>query len=343
MLMEPLQPIPIFLTETSGADGGLICGYQILDDGTVRTIAAENMVDALSQDEFVTWLHFNLTDARARRWLLDAGLLPQALREVLHDHDDNRRIEGADDDGLLVVMSDFTFDVDADPSEVGPLWCFLNRHLLITARQRALRSVDELRLQLRGGSTDARSGAELLASLLDMRSARLKRLANEMIEHMDNIEDEILAGDIREQRAQLGRTRRLCARLRRQFVPERADLRKFLQRPTSTLDESDRDALQSSAETLGFAIEEIAELYERAKLLQEELAARLAENTGRNLYVLSILTAVLLPMTLVTGIFGMNVPDLPGLHSEGGFWRIMLLIVASGGVTLAAFFWRKLL
>ena len=51
---------------------------------------------------------------------------------------------------------------------------------------------------------------------------------------------------------------------------------------------------------------------ERAKLLQEELAARLAENTGRNLYVLSILTAVLLPMTLVTGIFGMNVADLPG-------------------------------
>ena len=164
-----------------------------------------------------------------------------------------------------------------------------------------------------------------------------------MIDHLDGIEDEILAGDIREQRAQLGRTRRLCARLRRQFVPERADLRKFLQRPTVALAEADRDALQSSTEALGFAIEEIAELYERAKLLQEELASRLAENTGRNLYVLSILTAVLLPMTLVTGIFGMNVADLPGLHSEGSFWRIMLLIFASGGVTLAALFWRKLL
>jgi len=340
--MEPLQPIPIFLTETSGADGGLICGYQVLANGKTRTVAAEGLVDALAQDDYVTWLHFNLSDARARRWLLDAGLLPQALREVLQEHDDNRRIEAAED-GLLIVMSDFTFDAEADPSEVGPLWCFVKPHLLITARMRALRSVDELRLQLRGGATDARSGAELLSTLLDMRSTRLRRLANEMIEHLDNIEDEILAGDIREQREQLGRTRRLCARLRRQFVPERADLRKFLQRPTMALAEADRDALQSSTETLGFAIEEIAELYERAKLLQEELAARLAENTGRNLYVLSILTAVLLPMTLVTGIFGMNVPDLPGLHSEGAFWRIMLLILASGGATLAAFFWRKLL
>ncbi len=339
--MNSLQPIPTFLIETSGTDGGLICGYQVLDNGQVLSIPVDAMVEALDRRDRVTWLHFNLSDARARRWLLDAGLLPAALREVLQEHDDNRRIEGTED-GLLLVMSDFTFDADADPSEVGPLWCFVSPQLLITARTRPLRSVDELRLQLRGGSTEARTGVELLAMLLELRTDRLRRLANDMIEHLDEIEDEILAGDIKEQREQLGRTRRLCARLRRQFVPERADLNKFLHRPTALLAKGDGEALQESTETLGFAIEEIAELYERAKLLQEELASRLAENTGRNLYVLSILTAVLLPMTLVTGIFGMNVADLPGLHQDS-FWRIMLLILASGAVTLAALFWRKLL
>lgn len=79
---------------------------------------------------------------------------------------------------------------------------------------------------------------------------------------------------------------------------------------------------------------------ERAKLLQEELASRLAENTGRNLHVLSLLTAVLLPMTLVTGVFGMNVAHLPGANS---FPLVMLLIPASGGSTLAVLFWRRLL
>jgi zinc transporter len=109
------------------------------------------------------------------------------------------------------------------------------------------------------------------------------------------------------------------------------------------LSAGDREALQSCHEALAFALEEIAELYERAKLLQEELASRLAENTSRNLYVLSILTAVLLPMTLVTGIFGMNVGGLPGLHDSSAFAWVMLAILASGAVTLAAFFWRRLL
>jgi zinc transporter len=96
-------------------------------------------------------------------------------------------------------------------------------------------------------------------------------------------------------------------------------------------------------DNLAFAIEAIAESYERAKLLQEELASRLAESTSRNLYTLSVLTAVLLPMTLVTGIFGMNVSGLPGMRDASAFWQVMLLILASGGLTLAALRWWKLL
>ena len=138
----------------------------------------------------------------------------------------------------------------------------------------------------------------------------------------------------------MGRSRRLCARLRREFAPERGDLGRLLHRSSHPLREADRGALESSVESLGFAIEEIAELYERAKLLQEELASRLAENTGRNLYVLSILTAVLLPMTLITGVYGMNVTHLPGASH---FPLVLLLILASGGITLWVLFWRRLL
>ncbi len=140
-----------------------------------------------------------------------------------------------------------------------------------------------------------------------------------MTRQLDDIEDEILAGNIKQQREQLGRSRRLCARLRREFAPERADLGRVLHRATQPLPEADRGVLESSVESLAFAIEEIAEIYERAKLLQEELAARLAENTGRNLYVLSLLTAVLLPMTLITGVYGMNVAHLPGANH---FWLV---------------------
>ena len=339
--MQPPQPMPLFISESTAADRGLICGYTLQPDKRPLEIPPDGIVNAISQREGVAWLHFNLSDARARRWLLQASFLPAALREVLQDHDSNRRIEAVDD-GVLIVVSDFSYEHEADPWETAPLWCYAGPHLLITARLHPLKSADELRLRMRE-SASAVSGVDLAAQLIELRTARIKRLGFEMTAQLDEIEDEILAGNIKHQRAQLGRSRRLCARMRREFAPERADLSRFVHRSGADLADHDREALAACVESLGFAIEEVAELYERSKLLQEELASRLAENTGRNLYVLSILTAVLLPMTLVTGVFGMNVAGLPGLASPGAFWLVMLLILASGGATLAVLFWRRLL
>lgn len=333
--LTPLAPI-----DASGAELGLICGYQLFEDRKPQQIPVHSLADALQETSAVTWLHFNLSDARVRRWLVGSEMLPKGFRETLHELDENRRIDSVDD-GLILVISDFAYE-DSDPAEVNSLWCYASSQRLITARLHALRSSDELRQRLRNDAT-SRSGVDLLAQLLDLRNLRLRQLATDMSAQLDRVEDEILAGNVKQQREYLGRTRRTCARLRRQFGPERMDFAKFLHRSPAAVDRADRDSLESSIDTLGFTVEEIAECYERAKLLQEELASRLAESTSRNLYTLSVLTAVLLPMTLVTGIFGMNVPDLPGVHGGGAFWHVMLLIVLSGAVTLAALIWRKLL
>jgi len=55
---------------------------------------------------------------------------------------------------------------------------------------------------------------------------------------------------------------------------------------------------------------------------------------------LTVLTAIFLPLNLITGFFGMNFDALPLIHKESGIWVAMLLmlVVALG---LAVLFWRK--
>ncbi len=66
----------------------------------------------------------------------------------------------------------------------------------------------------------------------------------------------------------------------------------------------------------------------------------LGQRTNEIMRTLTVLTAIFLPLNLITGIFGMNFDFLPLIHSATGFWAAMVAM-ASVGLGLSAFFWRK--
>ncbi len=60
-----------------------------------------------------------------------------------------------------------------------------------------------------------------------------------------------------------------------------------------------------------------------------------ANRTSEIMRVLTVITAVFMPLTLITGIFGMNFEFIPGTHSPTGFWITIaaMALVAVGLVT----------
>lgn len=58
-------------------------------------------------------------------------------------------------------------------------------------------------------------------------------------------------------------------------------------------------------------LDDLGAVQDRSHALQDELNARQNEETNRRLYILSVVTVVLAPTTLITGFFGMNTGGLP--------------------------------
>ncbi len=127
-----------------------------------------------------------------------------------------------------------------------------------------------------------------------------------------------------DERHRIGRVRRQAVRVHRQL----AQLRSMFHRiePRVARDNTDVAAVISTlAQKLDGIDAEVAELHERARLLRDEMAAKMTEVTNRRLFTLSILTACLLPPTLVTGFFGMNTKDMPFQNADGGTWWALLV------------------
>ena len=66
----------------------------------------------------------------------------------------------------------------------------------------------------------------------------------------------------------------------------------------------------------------------------------IANQTNENMRILAIITAIFAPLTLLTGVYGMNFEFIPGLKSPTGFWS-MLIVMLITTVLLIYYFYRR--
>ena len=308
-------------------ENGLICGYRFAPDAPGEVIGLDAAVRWLADDDsgFV-WLHFNLADANAERWIRqNLAVVPQFF-EALHEGSRSTRIEDASDT-LVAVVNDVAFEFAFDPSEIETLWLHVGPRLALSARLRPLRSIDRLRQAVKDGCLFASSVA-FLNHLLHDQGDVLVRIVREATVQVDTVEDGLLAGRLQHKRVQLGKLRRVLVRLQRLLAPDPGPLFRLLRLPPPWVPEAGLDELRQAAEEFTLVIRDVSELQERIKLLQEEIAAQLNEQTNRSLFTLTIVTVLALPINIMAGLLGMNVGGIPLADDPHGFYVIVLVIVS---------------
>lgn len=314
--------------ETSyGSDeNGLIWGYHFRPGQPAQTITASQAFDyfqrtgKLPNDEFI-WLHFSLSNSSTEPWLRRCFKLPQAFYESLHSGPGATRLE-PDNNCLVVVMHDVLFDLTFDTSAVAKCNIYVDPQFLISARLRPLRSLERLRSAVREGGIFS-SSINLLAHLLEDQANVLMEVLRRSAARVDEIEDKLLASHVAFSRGELGSLRRVLVRLQRLLAPEPASFFRLVNRPPRWISPEDLTDLRQAAEEFSAAVGDTQALIERVKLLQEELAAQVNEQTNRTLYVLTLVTVLALPINLVAGLFGMNVGGIPLAENGRGFFVII--------------------
>lgn len=84
-------------------------------------------------------------------------------------------------------------------------------------------------------------------------------------------------------------------------------------------------------------IEELDTIRDKVTLIQEELANRLSEQLNKKMYILSIISAIFLPLSFLTGLLGINIGGIPGAENENAFYIFSLILVFIISVQLTIF------
>ncbi len=319
------------LAPSYGSDrNGLICGYLFTADAAGRPITLDEALAWLAQppaqgSQAFIWLHFNLADAAAERWMRSQLTLAPEFYEALKEGSRSTRIEDASDH-LIAVVNDVAFEFSFEPSEIASLWMTVNQRVAVSARTHPLRSIDRLRQAVKEGCRFD-SSVTLLNHLLHDQGDVLVRIVREATLQVDAVEDSLQLGRLQRKRADLGKLRRVLVRLQRLLAPEPGSLFRLLRQPPPWIAPHDLDELRQSTEEFSLVLRDLAALQERIKLLQEEIAAQVGEQTNRSLFTLTVVTVLALPINIIAGLLGMNVGGIPLATHEHGFLIVMMIVL----------------
>ncbi|MFS8115792.1 transporter [Rhizobium jaguaris] len=282
----------------------------------------------LFADEGFLWLHLNLVDARVPAFLEDAPGLNEAARMALTTHETHATIT-VDEQMLFGTLVDFQREFDQDTRDIGWLHFVLTDRMLITTRLQPLRSVERARMQIEKNAAKFSHPLDIFELLVVEFQRTLISLVIEMTEELNLIEDFVYENAPRDERRRLAPVRRTIVRLHRHL----RTVLTLMRRAAASDDEEMPLGFEDVAGRLTARLEavdhDVYALQERARLLHEEIDSKLSSEINRHLYLLSIMTAFLLPPTLVTGFFGMNTSNLPFSGGSGGTGYAVSLIIVS--------------
>jgi zinc transporter len=168
--------------------------------------------------------------------------------------------------------------------------------------------------------------ADLIARLGTRAADRIEPLVEHLGDKLDGIEEAMMYSRAHEVPAELTRLRRSLINLRRLLWPQRDVLNTLEIEDLSFLSPRDRARLRDAAARSARLGDELQVLAERAALIHEQVLDIRAEQMNQTMLLLAAVTVILMPLTVISGILGMNVP-IPYADDPAAFWIVCAILV----------------
>ncbi|MGZ4334965.1 MAG: magnesium transporter CorA family protein [Gaiellaceae bacterium] len=291
----------------------------------------------------LTWVHVDRpTPEEAAELAQRFGWHPLDLEDVLS----KRQRPKVDDypEYLFIVLHFPVFDKTIQRLNAAELDVFLGPDFLITLSNVELLPVTRLFARCRDDEAlrdelFTKGSGRLLYEVLDDLFDYCFPILDKIGHKLDSIEDEMFEGHAEDVVRDISNVKQEIISYRKIIKPERATLR-LLERHTERFLP---EALELYFDDIVDATERIWDLLDNYKEVVEALESTnesvIQHRQNDVLRLLTVFSVIILPLTFISGIFGMNV-DFPGFGTAEAFWVIAGVMIGAL-VAMVAFFRLK--
>jgi zinc transporter len=281
------------------------------------------------------WVHLDQPQALLAEWLHkhhsnDPAVLRSLLGEVRRP-----RVEVVNRDNLIIVFR--TLNLEGAPAvEVGQttrVW--LSPMRVITLAEGPSAICEDCAQQIESGS-GPKTTPEFLIQLMDNVVKRAELMVLLIDADMTDLELDQDKGTVipaEQPRA----VRRRTTQLRRSMTPYREVLIRLNHLRVHWLQDQVHEAWDSMVEDVAQVVDELDAILDRAHLVQEAIRDRRAGELNQRVYVLTLISGIMLPLTFLTGLLGVNLDGIPAAHEPWAFPGFCVTLAVIGVVQYFVF------
>jgi zinc transporter len=294
------------------------------------------VTDQDSKENPWVWHHIKYTDKASIKWINNQSSLTEFAKIALLNSETRPRAH-VEENELILCLRGVNLNDSAQPEDMISIRIWIGKNIIITSSNEGSQSIRHLRALL--GKKLGPKDAEQFVIMLIEQLARLTDEFVEKIDHkLDDTEDRIEAFSHLDFNPHVNQMRRQIAHIRRYLLPQKEAIDKLYRQKSRLFSENFYDQIYVQLDQFMQMIENLDLMRERALMLQEHFMANISHQQNSRLYLLAIVSAIFLPLTFLSGLFGMNVAGMPGLENPKAFAYVVLFSVV---LTLLLLWWFK--
>jgi magnesium transporter len=243
---------------------------------------------------------------------------------------------------LFVITHGITAGSTAVAADTVELDVFLGPRFLFTYHEKPSRSVaGALDLVIRNhGGAMRRGPAGLLTSILDRQVDSMEPLIDDLEERIQGLEDRVLARPSGNDLGELLALKRTTLHLRRWMTKQREVMGRISRSEFALIPQNELVMFRDVYDHLARMTDQLETHREMMSSLHETYLSVSNLRLGEVMKFLALFTAVLMPLTLITGIYGMNFEHMPELRERWAY-PLVLGTMAVVALTVLGFFRRR--
>lgn len=277
--------------------------------------------DAISahiKNDALAWVHLDANNVNTRAWLEEeVSYLDPFVIEALLEEETRPRMNLVDN-GILLILRCVNLNENADPEDMVSIRLWVDEHHIISLRRRSIKAADDIEAKIKQGC-GPKNSCEFICMLTSKLFDRMEPVLSQLDEKTDEIEEHILEKADTALRQSIVDVRKKAILFRRHMAPQRDAIHALIVADIQWFDETYTRYLREVYNQVTRYVEDLGAIRERAQIINDELVNTIADKLNHNMYVLSVIAAIFLPLGFLTGLFGVNVAGIPWAESANAF------------------------